>query len=256
MRTKILLLIFGLVSIHAVGQEVNDSIAKSEPQRKNVIKFLPVNLIANSLSFEYERKFSPKSSFSLGFGFAKPKPFADKYNLNNSSDNKISNEKFGTMAFRAAYRHYAGHHIRPVGFYFSPYLKYQKISANADNLRTVTDPQYGPTSYNEKFDVGINTLNFGLQWGVQFMLAKRVAVDFYFLGIEAGVANVTATVKSDDANSIDVIYNGVNENIQKLPSFFRDKIKATKVGSNQVDVKGSSIPYPWLRSGISIGIAF
>ncbi len=256
MRTKILLLIFGLVSIQAIGQGVKDSIANNEPQRRNVIKFLPVNVIANSLSFEYERKFSPKSSFSLGFGLATPKPFADKYKLNTSNDNRISNEKFGTMAVRAAYRHYAGHHIRPVGFYFSPYLKYQKVSANADNLRTVTDPQYGSTTFNEKYDVGINTLNFGLQWGVQFMLAKRIAVDFYFLGIEAGVADVTATVKSDDANSIDVIYNGVNENIQKLPSFFRDKIKATKVGSNQVDVKGSSIPYPWLRSGISIGIAF
>jgi hypothetical protein len=256
MKTKILLLFFMVVSIHAIGQELNDSIVKSEPKRKNVIKFLPVNLLANSLSFEYERKFSPKSSFILGVGLASPKPFADKYNLNNSADNKISNEEFSTMAIRAAYRHYSGHHIRPVGFYFSPYLKYQKFSAKADNYRTVSDPQYGSTSFNEKYDVNGNTLNFGLQWGVQFMLAKRVAVDFYFLGIEAGLADITATVRSDDATSIDEVYKGVTENIDQLPSFLRDKIKATKVGSNQVDVEGSSIPYPWLRSGISIGIAF
>lgn len=256
MKTKILLLFFMFISVHVIGQELNDSIVKKEPTRKNVIKFLPVNLIANSLSFEYERKFTPKSSFVLGVGLASPKPFADKYNLNNSADNKISNEEFGTMAIRAAYRHYAGHHIRPVGFYFSPYLKYQKLSAKADNYRTVSDPQYGSTSFNEKFDVNINTLNFGLQWGVQFMIAKRIAVDFYFLGIEAGLANVTATVKSTDANSIDEIYNGVNDNIQQLPSFFRDKIETKKVGSNEVDVTGTSIPYPWLRSGISIGIAF
>jgi hypothetical protein len=256
MKTRTLFLIFLLFSISVAGQEVSNNQDTIIQKRKNVVKFLPVNLIFNSLSFEYERKFSPKSSFILGIGLPSAKSFANKYNLNSSTDNVISKDEFSTMSVRAAYRHYAGHHVRPVGFYFSPYLKYQKISAKADNFRTITDPQYGSTSYNEKFDVGINTMNFGIQWGVQFMLAKRVAVDFYFLGIEAGLANITATVKSDDANSIDVIYNGVNDNIQQLPSFLRDKIKATKVGSNQVDVKGSSIPYPWLRSGISIGIAF
>lgn len=256
MKTTVLFLLLSVMSLCAIAQEMSDVTNTIPKVHKNVIKFLPINLLANSLAFEYERKFSPKSSFSLGVGFATPKPFADKYNLNTSPDNVISKEEFSTMSIRAAYRHYAGHHIRPVGFYFSPYLKYQKISANADNLRTVTDPQYGSTKFNEKFDVNINTLNFGLQWGVQFMLAKRVAVDFYFLGIEAGLANVTATVKSSEAKSIDVIYNGVNDNIKNLPSFLRDKIETKKVGSNEVDVTGSSIPYPWLRSGISIGIAF
>jgi len=256
MKTRTLFLCFLLFPISVLGQEVSNNQDTIPQKRKNVFKFLPVNLAFNSLSFEYERKFSPKSSFILGVGLASPKSFADKYNLNTSPDNVISKDEFSTMSVRAAYRHYAGHHVRPVGFYFSPYLKYQKISANADNYTTVTDPQFGSTSFSEKFDIGINTLNFGLQWGVQFMLAKRVAVDFYFLGIEAGIANITAIVKSDEAKSIDVIYNGVNDNIQQLPSFLRDKIKATKVGSNEVDVKGNSIPYPWLRSGISIGIAF
>ena len=202
--------------------------------------------------------FSPKSSFLLGVGFATPKSFADKFNL-TSADNKISNDEFSVMSIRAAYRHYAGHHIRPVGFYFSPYLKYQKFSAKADNYRTTTDNSFNPPvteSFNENYDISGNTLNFGLQWGVQFMIAKRVAVDFYFLGIEAGLANVTATVKSTDAKSIDEVYNGVKDNIDQLPSFLRNKITASKTGNEQVDVKGSSIPYPWLRSGISIGIAF
>ena len=255
MKTRTLFLFFLLFSISVLGQEVSNNQDTIPQKRKNVVKFLPENLIFNSLSFEYERKFSPKSSFILGIGLASPKSFASKFGISNDN-NKITNDAFSTMSVRAAYRHYAGHHVRPVGFYFSPYLKYQKLSANADNYRTVTDPQYGSTSYNEKYDVSATTMNFGIQWGVQFLIAKRVAIDFYFLGIEAGLANITATVKSDDANSIDVIYNGVNDNIQQLPSFLRDKIKATKVGSNEVDVKGNSIPYPWLRSGISIGIAF
>ena len=57
MKSRTLILVFTIISLYSFGQEANDSIAKNEPQRKNVLKFLPENLIFNSLSFEYERKF-------------------------------------------------------------------------------------------------------------------------------------------------------------------------------------------------------
>ena len=256
MKTKALFLLFLLFSLNVIGQEVSINQDTIPQKRKNVVKFLPENLVLNSLTFEYERKFTPKSSFILGIGIASPKPFADKYGM-NSPDNKISNESFSTMSLRAAYRHYAGHHVRPVGFYFSPYLKYQKIAANADNHRTTTEG-FPPvtTQYDEKYDVKGNTLNFGIQWGVQFLIAKRLCIDFYFLGIEAGLADITATVKSPNVTMIDEVEKGVRDNVDKLPSFLSSKIKVTRNGSDQVDVSGKSMPYPWLRSGISIGIAF
>ena len=254
MKTRALFLFFAFCSIYAWGQDVSENSDAIVAGPKNAIKFLPVNLALNNLSFEYERKFSPKSSFIFGLGIAKPKPFADKFGMNDI-DNKITNDEFSTMSVRAAYRHYAGNKPRPYGFYFSPYLKYQKIKVTADNYRRNQD--FTPAVYyNENYDVNGTTLNLGIQWGVQFLIAKFVCVDFYFLGIEAGLANITATVKSNDAKSIDVIYNGVNDNLDQLPSFLRDKIKTEKIGTNQVEVSGSSIPYPWLRSGISIGIAF
>ena len=269
MKTRTLFFIFSLFSLFAMGQEVStkaDTVAQKHnalgqdlsinadtvvQQRNNVFKFLPANLIFNSLSFEYERKFSPKSSFILGVGLSSPKTFASKFNLSDN-ENKISNDNFGVMSIRAAYRHYGGHHVRPVGFYFSPYLKYQKLTATAENLRTITETN---TQYQENYDVSGNTLNFGIQWGVQFLIAKRVCVDFYFLGIEAGLANLTATVTSPNPIMIDEVYNNVKDNVSNLPSFFADKITVTKK-TNQVEVKGSSMPYPWLRSGISIGLAF
>lgn len=256
MKTRTLFLIFAFCSVYGFGQDVSTNSDTVALGPKNVFKFLPVNLAFNSLSFEYERKFSPKSSFTFGLGIASPKPFADKFGI-NSADNKITNDAFSTMAIRVAYRHYAGHKARPFGFYFSPYLKYQKFAANADNHRTTT--QGNPpvtTQYDEKYDINGNTLNFGLQSGVQFLIAKIVCVDFYFMGIEAGLANVTATVKSPNVVMMDEVEKGVRDNVDKLPPFLASKIKVTRNGSDQVDVKGSSIPYPWLRSGISIGIAF
>ncbi|MCK9640354.1 MAG: hypothetical protein M0R39_10655 [Prolixibacteraceae bacterium] len=256
MKPNALFLLFLLFSVSLFGQEVSMNQDTITQKRKNVVKFLPENLIFNSLSFEYERKFSPKSSFILGLGLESPKSFANKFGMDNP-DNKITNDAFSTMAIRAAYRHYAGHHVRPVGFYFSPYLKYQKFKAKADNHRTITEG-YPPvtTQYDEKYDVNGNTLNFGIQWGVQFMIAKRLTVDFYFLGIEAGLADVTATVKSPNVIMIDKVESGVRDNVDKLPSFLSSKIKVTRSGSDQVDVSGKSMPYPWLRSGISIGLAF
>ncbi|MCK9411294.1 MAG: hypothetical protein M0Q53_03270 [Prolixibacteraceae bacterium] len=257
MKTRTLFLLFLLFSISVVGQEVSINQDTIPQMRKNVIKFLPENLIFNSLSFEFERKFSPKSSFLLGVGLASPKSFANKYNLNSSPDNVISNDEFSIMSVRAAYRHYAGHHVRPVGFYFSPYLKYQKIAAKANNHRTITEGFPAVTTqYDEKYDVKGNTLNFGIQWGVQFLIAKRLCIDFYFLGIEGGLADVTAIVKSPNTIMIDKVESGVRENVDKLPSFLSSKIKVTRNGSDQVDVSGKSMPYPWLRSGISIGLAF
>jgi hypothetical protein len=256
MKTRALILFLLFLSLCAFGQ---DGIVSSDTiprEHKNVVKFLPVNLAFNSVAFEYERKFSPKSSFTIGVGLASPKPFAEKFNM-STNENVIRNDAFGTMTVRAAYRHYAGRKARPFGFYFSPYLKYQNFTANADNHRTVTEG-YPPvtTQYDEKYDIHGNTLNFGLQSGVQFLIAKIVCVDFYFMGIEAGLANVTATVKSPNLVMIDEVESNVRDNVDKLPPFLANKIKVTRNGSDQVDVKGSSIPYPWLRSGISIGIAF
>lgn len=257
MKTKILIFAFALLTISVSGQEVNDSTIVKPVGKKNVIKFLPTNLIFNSLSFEYERKFTQKSSFILGIGFPQSKSFASMINDNSGSD-KITNDAFSTMSIRAAYRHYSGHRIQPSGFYFSPYLKYQKINATADNQKTGPDPVNPNLSkqYTEKFAIDGNTLNFGIQWGVQALIAKRISLDIYFLGLEAGLLNITATVKSSDIIMINEVETNVRKNVQDLPSFLADKITVKRNGTDQIDVTGSSIPYPWLRGGISIGIAF
>ncbi|MCE1199729.1 MAG: hypothetical protein LWW85_12225 [Marinilabiliales bacterium] len=250
MKAKFLFLFLLLLAAYGYGQ---DGVSKPDSlvrTRKNVVKFLPVNLPFNSLSFEYERKFNAKNSFIIGVGIPSPQPFASKFNL-TSSDNKISNDEFGVLAIRAAYRHYTGHHLNPSGFYISPYLKYQKFDIKADNYRT----KNGTTHYNEHYEINANTMSLGFQLGYQFLIAKTVAIDLYFLGIEAGLANATAVINTTDTGFIDDVYSGVNDNIADFPSFLRDKITVTK-GTSKVDVKASSVPFPWLRSGISIGIAF
>jgi hypothetical protein len=220
-------------------------------ERKNVLKFLPVNLPFQSLSFEFERMINAKNSITLGIGLPNQKSIIGKYGIDGSSDLKTA--ELGTMHLRAAYRHYTGKSMLPRGFYIEPYLKYQEIKGAASI--SGTDSQTNQP-YTGDLNAKFNTMNVGLQFGAQFLIGKRISLDFYFLGLEAGMLTGDATAvtnaPTDAINIADDINKAKNDN---LPAFIADKITVTQSG-NQVNAKVSSVPYPWIRGGISIGFAF
>lgn len=218
-------------------------------ERKNVVKFLPVNIPFQSLSFEYERMINAKNSFTLGVGLPQQKSLIGKYGI--KGDNELKSAELGTMHIRVAYRHYAGQRKLPKGFYIEPYLKYQKITGKGGG--SFTDDQNN--TYLGAIDVNLNTMNVGFQMGAQFLIAKRVSLDFYFLGLEAGFLSGNVTGTAPNETFATDLKTEMDKAKDDLPSFLRDKLAITQSG-NQVNVKASSIPYPWLRGGISIGIAF
>lgn len=222
--------------------------------RKNALRFLPVNLPLNSLSFEYERMVNPKNSFELGFGIPMNQPFVNRFSIDESEESKISEDELGIFSLRVAYKHYTGKSMEPKGFYYSPYVKYQTISGSAHNVRTIND-DVGSFSYDENYDAKINTIGVGFQLGYQFLIAKRVTLDLYFLGLEVGFASADASVESSDLDQMDEIVSDINDAVDDLPSFLNKKIDVTSSG-NTVKIKGSNLLYPWVRGGISLGIAF
>ncbi len=250
MKSLALIFVFIILSFCTFAQELSDS-TKSNPARKNAVKFLPVSLAFNSVAFEYERKLSQRNSLLLGIGIPATKSFPGFYNLGNP-DNDITDDELGIFSLRLAYRHYSKEHLQPRGFYSSPYFKYQKITAAA----TILAKDDNGISYSEKLDFNAKTYSLGLQLGYQWLIAKRVSIDWYFLGFEMGLGNIDASVTSPNGAEIDNIYNDVLDAVNGMPSIWQDRITVSKQGTNQVVVKGSSLPYPWLRSGISIGIAF
>jgi hypothetical protein len=252
MKATTLFLFFLLFSISAIAQEMS-AIKDTVPKvHKNVIKFLPVNLAFNSTSFEYERKFSAKNSFILGVGIPSEKSFINKFS-SNADPNDFRDDLLSTMAVRAAFRHYTGHHTQAAGFYISPYLKYQTFSMSGKSSQT-TDLGI---NFSEDIKMDGNTMSAGLQFGAQLMIAKRVCIDFYFLGIEAGLANFDAKVTSSnpDQTVMNEMKKNVDDFINDLPTFIGDKLTTSQTGST-IGLKGSSLPFPWYRGGISIGFAF
>jgi hypothetical protein len=219
--------------------------------RKYVVKFQPLNYALQSYSFEVERMLNGKNAVTLGFGIPNNGSLIGKYGITASPDN-LSALELSTMHIRAAYRHYSGHSGLPRGFYIEPYLKYQQFKANA----TVNVGDNGITT-PAGIKADFNTLNAGFQMGVQFLIAKRVALDFYFLGIEAGMmnGNLTGTPSQSDPVKVADLRQKIEDGIKDVPSFFRDKLTVTN-NATSVNVKASSIPYPWIRGGFNIGIAF
>lgn len=236
-------------AFYGFAQDMDSLATESKIERKNVVKFLPVNIPFQSISFEYERMINAKNSVTLGIGLPNQKSLIGKYGIDASSDLKAL--ELGTMHIRAAYRHYTGKRMLPKGFYIESYLKYQNIKGTASILGT--DEQNKP--YTGVLDVNLNTMNLGFQLGTQFLIAKRVTLDFYFLGLEAGLLSGNVTATSAKITDADNIKSDVDNAIADLPSFIGDKLTVTQSG-NQINVKASSIPYPWFRCGISIGIAF
>ena len=247
MKNLFLFLFFVAYASFAIAQD-NDS---TSVKRKNVFKFLPVNIPFQSNSFEYERMINAKNSFTLGIGLANQQSLIGKYGIDAGSDLKSAD--LGTSHIRVAFRHYGGSKRNlPRGFYIEPYVKYQKItgSATVQNTNT-TDP------YSGKVDIDVNTMNFGFQLGAQFLIAKRVTLDFYFLGLEAGVMSGNVTAVSDQLAQADNLKADIEKSIKDLPAFIGDKLTVTQsTDKKTIGIKASSVPYPWLRGGISIGIAF
>lgn len=246
MKNLLFLLVLVGSSIFAFAQNQDSN----QITRKTVVKYLPINTFTESYSFEIERMINSKNAITLGIGIPTNNSIIGKYGIDDDSD--LKEASVGTTHIRVAYRHYTGKSGLPKGFYIEPSLKYQHINGKIKAQFTEEDTN---TLYTSDITSDLNTFNAGFQMGVQFLIAKRVTLDFYFLGIEGGMVNGNVNAKVVPSDNIPDMRKEIDDAIEDLPSFFSDKLEVTNT-SDAVNVKASQIPFPWLRSGISIGIAF
>lgn len=252
--------IFLFISIGLSFSSMAQSYDSIPASRKNVVKFLPVNVPFQTISFEYERMISAKNSFSLGIGIPNKKSIKGKYEIIDDIDH-LKSAELGTLNVRAAFRHYTGKSGLPKGFYLEPYLKYQKISGNVE-----VEGNESGYSFYETHDVNFNTKNIGIQLGTQFLIAKRVSLDIYFLGFEVGQLSGNSNSIFDRVgeashfkSNLENLFDDGNEilYVGDILTTIGKKIEITQSPDEKtISTKASNIIYPWLRGGFSIGIAF
>ncbi len=239
-----LLLITG-ISAHSYSQENNTA----EHQKSVALKFAPAGLALGKVTFGGEYNYRYRNSFTFFAGV----PF-NKINTVSYDDMKsdVTSKAFSLMA---GYRHYLGHKTMS-GFYIEPYVKYLNHDANG----LINKELQGQTAI---FDTHAHYegIGIGAQIGVQIMIAKRVAFDFFLLGPEAN-SSKASTLSTDITDNLAWSYadaqqaeTDIKNNLKDIP-VIGDKI-GVKVDTNKKTVSTDYSGFmPGFRAGASIGIRF
>lgn len=229
---KVLVILLMLLSYTTIAQNY-----------ETVVKFLPFNLKYNSPSFEIERLdcrnsllvtvVLPYNSSISGRSFGKLYIDPKQY----------SNINLHTYSTRVAYRHYTQLN-KVFGLYYEGYFKCQTLDWSGD-VR------------NKNINMGnINgylfTTNAGIQIGYQFLIKKKLVVDFYAIGLELGTINGGNNSKSTDLDKAKYMLEYTNRMTKYIPT----RVVEISTNINDVDMDIRSFSYPYFRSGISIGYRF
>lgn len=215
--------------------------------QNNVVKLGVLNIAYGDYNIAYERVINEKSSINLTVGFWKPS--LDLAPINEAIK---SNEGIWIQELRSGknialdYRFYTGD-VAPKGFYLGPYLRYWDLELL---LGDVVKPN--------NFDVTTNlkSIGAGVQFGYQWIIAKTVSIDWYFLGLGAEWFMPEAKyVINPLQDNFD--YASIEENVMgvfKNASYFEDKAKSV-INNDNMEIS-MPVLLPGIRTGLTIGFAF
>jgi hypothetical protein len=171
----------------------------------------------------YERIVAPKQSFSINVGHAVlPRPISiitDSFSLSRDINRTGYNVSVD-------YRFYLGKENKfpaPHGLYIGPYYSYNHFE-RSDEWRHQNNSANSSVTTFSKFN--INTIGFEL--GYQFILWKRLALDFIMFGPGLGFYNYKTTFNGNiDAATQEQLLDGLKQLLtQKFPGMnfvFSDK---------------------------------
>lgn len=144
-------------------------------------KFAPAGLAVGKITFGGEYNYKHKNSVALLIGL----PFDKSRSID--FDNKTNTLTTNATSVMGSFRHYLGKKDMS-GFYIEPYVKYVKAEAKG----FLEDDLNGqPAKFDSRFSY--KGFGAGLQLGVQFLIAKKVSLDFFLLGPEANTIKLSTS---------------------------------------------------------------
>ena len=191
----LLFLAFQSLGNLSYGQELNaDSLWKHT--RKNVIRY---NLssallfgVDKTLILGYERVLSPHRSMSINVGkIALPRVrdiSTDSFSLNKGGTNKGVNASIDYRFYLSS----ENKHLAPHGVYIGPWYSY-----NSFTRENFWDSKTSGTQNTATTETKMNIHSLGFELGYQFIIWKRLALDFVMIGPGFGFYNVKAKFDSD-----------------------------------------------------------
>lgn len=212
------------------------------------IKWAPTGIVFGNISLHGEYNFG-KNSLTAKIGFPLSKPQTFKF------DDKDADFSMKAMSFLAGYRTYLSKkHMK--GLYLEPYFKYVHHTSEGTGT-AVLDGDKALMNFTNDY----NGAGLGAQLGVQFLISKRLVIDFFFLGPEinwarnnfraveiSGVIPWTS-VKANEAEK------DIRDFIDKFP-FVRNKVNIMVDQNNKAVSANFKGTLPGYRIGVSFGYAF
>ena len=218
-------------------------------QKKVAIKWAPAGLVFGSINLLGEYKLTKRSSLTAKIGIPAEKVYTATYDDNDASF------RIKATSFLAGYRIYMSKKGMR-GFYFEPFFNYLHHEGNGTGSSTLNSQ---PVTMN--FTSDYTGYGIGAQLGVQFMIAKIIVLDLYFLGPELN--STDATFKSHEVtNTLPWTSAQASEAEQDARNFLDDipiigkKVTLTVDQNNRTVTSHYSGLLPGFRAGIAIGIAF
>lgn len=221
--------------------------SSANAQRKVALKWAPTGLLMGDVSIAGEFKLILHSTLNVNIGIPVQQTYSAKFSGKNAS--------FGlkTTSLLAGYRMYLSKKSMK-GFYFEPYLKYVHFTGTGSGTSNLNGQNVNMAFASDYKGTGV-----GIQFGHQFMIAKRVVIDFYFIGAELNSSNVSFS--STDMTSTGAWNNtqasqaqqNVQDFVSKIP-IIGNKITITTDANNRTVTANYKGILPGFRAGLAIGI--
>jgi hypothetical protein len=252
MKRSILTLSFFILAIGAWAQDTTgvigvDSVQVFQPSW--AVKWNPVSLGFGKISLFAEYHFKNRRSLSFHLGI--PVEISTKWKIEGEK-RKVTMKSFSAMA---GYRMYLKK-ADMQGLYFEPYLKYTKSEGSSpyvDQLSTSKTPYLLRSDYSGG--------GVGGQLGIQFLIAKKLTLDLFFLGPEANISKWDISLQDqgnydwdaqDAAEALDILDNIIDD----LPDFLSENVESSVDASTKTVTAKYKGLLPGVRCGFSIGFRF
>ena len=230
--------------------------------RKNILKMNLTSLLLYNNSLSYERSLSRKITFVAGYRYMPTIRTTTSYLGGRIFENYKENDEqlannmhstyLGNNTLTGEIRFYAGKKPGARGFYLSLYGRYMDF-----NIAFPHEHETESRIYTIPFNGKVTAFAGGLMIGSQWLIARRVTLDWYILGGHYGklkidmpgisdLSTMTAAEKRILKEELGVANIGMNREF---------KVDAS-VSDNGAQI-GGSLPFFGLRGfGLNLGIAF
>ncbi len=239
-----------------------NSKGKEEVFRKNIVKINLSSLVLNSYNLSYERSLTRKITFVGGYSFIPKTNISSIFLVEKALDEFIdedddirdylTNSTVADKTYTGEIRFYSGKKPGARGLYLSLYGRYMNLDATYTH-----EYEANSNTYIIPIDGNVQGFGGGLMVGSQWLIAKRIAFDWYIVGGHFGKMKMNLTGTANLSAMTPEEQRDLEEEIESINDYMigSSKVEAT-VTDNGVTVKGNT-PFAGIRGlGFSLGIAF